>query len=532
MAFVAACASTGDDLGDGRDDAFLSGKADTGGVDEGSPQAAAVLRVANEVAGPELHTGAGISTQTVNSMIAHRTGPEGPFDTLAELDATPYVGPVAFQKLLAYATSHGFIATGWRTELAWPTWTQAKPTICSVDAPAGATSLRFLIQQPESAFWTIDIRDANGTMVQRINPPFVGWTNPIAGSHATYQIYPGGQYANCKDFLGLAQAKAYQVPVDPADAFACTTKGGFTNLLATDPADGIVARAYAPSPRLFHEFLATTQCQTDELALKWTPPTDGRYTFTTFAQHSVSVRVGGCGGNEVSCAGQTSTVELHGGVPVVLGLASQAPGDGFDDLTITRAKTEVDCHDGFDDDGDGAIDCADPDCTVACTAPEVCDNGLDDDGDGKADCADTQCGGTATCSTNACPGDDLGSATAPNGTYVTLGNGSLAPSEMFYSCSTNLPWTGSRFYTWTAPSAGNYIFRVGQSPGSGIYDLAVRFLDTTCDSDVLACSHRNTAGGTAGAQLAVTAGQTVVIEVAASKEINASPTYGLEIFRL
>ena len=52
------------------------------------------------------------------------------------------------------------------------------------------------------------------------------------------------------------------------------------------------------------------------------------------------------------------------------------------------------CADGADDDGDGAVDCADPDCADAdpCQPPrERCDGEADLDGDGDAGCADADC---------------------------------------------------------------------------------------------------------------------------------------------
>ena len=53
------------------------------------------------------------------------------------------------------------------------------------------------------------------------------------------------------------------------------------------------------------------------------------------------------------------------------------------------------CENGVDDDGDGLIDCNDPDCFThpACksTKPENCTNGIDDDGDGFIDCQDPDC---------------------------------------------------------------------------------------------------------------------------------------------
>lgn len=58
------------------------------------------------------------------------------------------------------------------------------------------------------------------------------------------------------------------------------------------------------------------------------------------------------------------------------------------------------CGNGFDDDNNGQIDCADDVCRnlPACQTPvEVCNNGLDDDHDGSADCLDTECALDPSC---------------------------------------------------------------------------------------------------------------------------------------
>jgi hypothetical protein len=71
------------------------------------------------------------------------------------------------------------------------------------------------------------------------------------------------------------------------------------------------------------------------------------------------------------------------------------------DLSIACAATGFEnCSNGSDDDGDGKIDCADPECwgAAGCTTEQNCNDGQDDDLDGAADCADEDCDGTLACS--------------------------------------------------------------------------------------------------------------------------------------
>ena len=65
---------------------------------------------------------------------------------------------------------------------------------------------------------------------------------------------------------------------------------------------------------------------------------------------------------------------------------------------------ECDCADGIDNDGDGQIDCNDSDCASAsecvdCTLYECdCADGMDNDGDGQIDCDDSDCASSPSCS--------------------------------------------------------------------------------------------------------------------------------------
>ncbi|MFH2008299.1 MAG: kelch repeat-containing protein, partial [bacterium] len=79
-------------------------------------------------------------------------------------------------------------------------------------------------------------------------------------------------------------------------------------------------------------------------------------------------------------------------------------GSSFQDETwefsFKSALADEICGNGVDDDGDGLVDCDDPDCNEqpTCYPWEDCGNGLDDDGDGRVDCADPNCSGS-TCAT-------------------------------------------------------------------------------------------------------------------------------------
>ncbi|MEQ1504785.1 MAG: M4 family metallopeptidase [Myxococcota bacterium] len=81
----------------------------------------------------------------------------------------------------------------------------------------------------------------------------------------------------------------------------------------------------------------------------------------------------------------------------------------YSGVTLTASKSgggavEV-CTDGIDNDADGAIDCADSNCTgnPSCAVAEVCTDGIDNDGDGAIDCADSNCSTAPTCASS-CPG--------------------------------------------------------------------------------------------------------------------------------
>ena len=115
---LSACEGGGLDADDPIDDSFSGeGKADAAGVAEGSAEAIGVLRVANRASHADRRGAGKVATVTAREIVGARSGGDAiepsdddqRFTTLAELDAVPYVGKVAFAKLLAYARARGFV---------------------------------------------------------------------------------------------------------------------------------------------------------------------------------------------------------------------------------------------------------------------------------------------------------------------------------------------------------------------------------------------------------------------------------------
>jgi phosphatidylserine/phosphatidylglycerophosphate/cardiolipin synthase-like enzyme len=117
MVVVPGCMEA--DVEDGVDDAFPSGKAD-GGIDEGSPEAVGVLRLVNDKTetAATLKSGAHITARVAGNIVKHRDGAtssasdDDRFDTLAELDAIPYVGPATLNALVERAKELGYVGGG------------------------------------------------------------------------------------------------------------------------------------------------------------------------------------------------------------------------------------------------------------------------------------------------------------------------------------------------------------------------------------------------------------------------------------
>ena len=153
------------------------------------------------------------------------------------------------------------------------------------------------------------------------------------------------------------------------------------------------------------------------------PDADGAITATTCdaagwdTDMALYDGTGGCGALvEIACDGDApapfppcqnyyswfpNPIVVTGGNTYYLrigGWAAASIGTGNLTLNFIAVGGEI-CDDGADNDADGLIDCADPDCIgVGLCGPEICDDGFDNDGDGLIDCFDVlDCQGTPAC---------------------------------------------------------------------------------------------------------------------------------------
>jgi len=85
-------------------------------IQEGTPEAQAVLKLVNTADLVLLDTDVGLDSRAATNIITHRAGADGvlnsnddnPFDTIAELDSVSYVGVTALDKLLTFAMANGY----------------------------------------------------------------------------------------------------------------------------------------------------------------------------------------------------------------------------------------------------------------------------------------------------------------------------------------------------------------------------------------------------------------------------------------
>lgn len=110
LATISGCAADPEPALDARDEcATCDGKADGWGAPaEGSCPAIAIVRVANEASFVELDDDAALNRRAVEHLVEARE--VAPFETLADVDAVPWVGVSTLGALRDYAEARGFVA--------------------------------------------------------------------------------------------------------------------------------------------------------------------------------------------------------------------------------------------------------------------------------------------------------------------------------------------------------------------------------------------------------------------------------------
>ena len=109
-----------DPVEDGENDEFLTpdAKADAFGVEDWSPDGAAVLTYVTSATATKLENDVGLSEKVAKAIVAQRnTLPGKKFTDLADLDAAKYVGSTVFKQLLKYAADNHLFKTALRIPL-------------------------------------------------------------------------------------------------------------------------------------------------------------------------------------------------------------------------------------------------------------------------------------------------------------------------------------------------------------------------------------------------------------------------------
>jgi len=163
--------------------------------------------------------------------------------------------------------------------------------------------------------------------------------------------------------------------------------------------------------------------------------------------------------------GVTHTASADQTVFVVVESYSASTTSSFD-IEIDILEPEV-CDDGFDNDGDGDVDCDDPNCfgLTGCTTELNCQDGQDNDGDTVPDCNDSDCASNLFCQP------------------VTGFYESFSSTQTFDLVGHTITYTpdGSGGYTWSVTTGATYPV----TPGSGSVTQSLALGDSDAEEWLL-----------------------------------------------
>lgn len=155
--------------------------------------------------------------------------------------------------------------------------------------------------------------------------------------------------------------------------------------------------------------LSCAYSDNSDVALEWTAPATGCYTFDVGDTDTTLGFFSDCpyteelacanGGTRLSgiSANATYFVVLEADSNTNIPLSVTRYCDNYDS-DCTCHDVDENCTDGIDNDGDGYVDCRDSSCYSSSSCVETsCTDGVDNDNNGYTDCEDSDCNGNPAC---------------------------------------------------------------------------------------------------------------------------------------
>lgn len=283
----------------------------------------------------------------------------------------------------------------------------------------------------------------------------------------------------------------------------------------------------------------TSSCgggKSPEVSYQWTAPATGTYLIDTFGSSFdtiLSVLDAACDGVEIACNDDTSLadsttssassvrVDLQADQLVIIRVDGRVGGSGDFVVNITRQRGGGGESGGSPGSpggsgGGGTSPGSGPD-PVDARETGLCADGFDQDGDALIDCADPDCRNDAACPLLNCPSDDLGSSVAMQIAQGTAGVGEM---QIKGSCGGD---GHERTFAWTAPKSGSFTF---DSNGS-LAPVVLYVLDGSCTGAELGCA---ASSDRAAASVTVTLTEGARIIVAMDGPVNASGVFWLNVW--
>jgi hypothetical protein len=126
VALVGCAADKG--IEDPKEASFLSGgKGDAFGIEDWSPDGAAVLKLVSTATEDALLDDVGLSQRAVDGILAQRAAVGGVFEDLAQLDDAAWIGPATFEHMRQYVTEKKLFKTALRIPLVLDDGSGTKP---------------------------------------------------------------------------------------------------------------------------------------------------------------------------------------------------------------------------------------------------------------------------------------------------------------------------------------------------------------------------------------------------------------------